>query len=104
MKRDESDNGKGPYRENGEPCEAVITNRRRFRGLVEDFRFPKRANELPKHVVYFPVASKSSNNSSTQVEGKGKDVGLRIISIEGMETAIRSAVTVAAIYYTECTS
>ena len=52
MKRDESDNGKGPYRENDEPCEAVITNRRRFRGLVEDFRFPKRVNEHPKHVVY----------------------------------------------------
>ena len=104
MKQNESNKGKEPYLENGEPCEAVMMNRRRFRGPVEDFKFPKRANELPKHVVYFPVTSKSSNNSSTQVEGKAKGVGLQIISIKGKEATIRTAVTVALVYYTESTS
>ena len=64
MKRDESNNGKGPYRESSEPCEAVMMNRRRFRGVIEDFKFSKRANEHPKHVIHFPITSKGSINSS----------------------------------------
>ena len=39
-----------------------------------------------------------------KIEGKAKGVGLRIILIEGKETTIRTAVTVALVYYTESTS
>ena len=80
-------------------------NRRRFRSLVEDFKFPKRVDVHPKHVVYFSNRIEGFKQLiPRKIECKAKGADLRIISIEGTETAIRAAVTVAPVYYTECTS
>ena len=87
-------------------CEVVERNRRRFHGLVEEFRVSRVQNEQTD--IHNVVGSSdhtggSKRLSPREMECNAKEVGLPTISIEEMGTVARIKIGVGLFHCTEST-
>ena len=87
-------------------CEAVERNRRRFHGLVEEFRVSRVQNE---QTDFHGVVGSSDHTggpkrlSPRKMECNTREVGLPTISIEGLGSVARITIRVGLFYCTEST-